>query len=235
MDVLVLQHVACEPPGVYEDVLLARGLTLTRVELDEGESLPDWRDHAAMIVMGGPMGAYDEADHPWLVAEKQAIGAAVRAGVPFFGACLGVQLLADAVGGRAFPGGTPEVGVLPVRLTDAGRADPVLGGIQGEFPTLQWHGDTFELPPGAVRLAESDAYPNQAMRIGELAYGVQFHLEVTDAMAAEWSTIPAYEQALASVRGPGSLGPLLDEVSAQGPRMRTLAAEIFGRWLDLWV
>ena len=166
MDVLVLQHIACEPPGAFEDVLLERDARLHRVELDEGERLPDWREFGAIVAMGGPMSVNDESDHPWLVAEKRAIGEAVRAGVPYWGACLGVQLLAAALGARVYAGELPEVGVLPVTLTAAGLEDPVFAGLPRELHTLQWHGDTFDLPEGAVLLASSPAYPNQAFRFG---------------------------------------------------------------------
>ncbi len=130
MDVLVLQHIACEPPGVYEDVLRERGALITRVELDEGEELPE-RRFDAIVAMGGPMSVNDETEHPWLVEEKRVIGDAVRAGTPYWGACLGVQLLAAALGARVYPGSAPEVGLLPVALTDEGRADPVTGVVAG--------------------------------------------------------------------------------------------------------
>ena len=166
MDVLVLQHIACEPPGVYEDVLNERGATIQRVELDEGEPLPDWRAFDAIIAMGGPMGALDEVDHPWLADEKRLIGDAVRSGLPFWGVCLGVQLLAASLGARVYPGSAPEVGLLPVTLTDEALADPVFAGMPRELLSLQWHGDTFDLPDGAALLAGSPAYPNQAFRFG---------------------------------------------------------------------
>ena len=123
-------------------------------------------------------------------AEKRLIADAVHAGTPFWGACLGVQLLAASLGGRVHPGPEPEVGMLPVILTADALADPVFAGLPRELLTLQWHGDTFELPPGAVLLAGSAAYPNQAFRYGERAYGVQFHLEVTPAMARNGRRCP---------------------------------------------
>ena len=134
VDVLVLQHIACEPPGVYEDVLDERGATLRRVELDEGEPLPDWRRFDAIVAMGGPMSVNDESELPWLAAEKQTIGEAVRAGTPFWGACLGVQLLAASLGARVYAGQEPEVGVMPVTLTDEARADPVFAGLPDGSP-----------------------------------------------------------------------------------------------------
>ena len=91
MRILVLQHIACEPPGVYEHVLRERGHHILRVEIDEGEHLPAREKFDAIVAMGGPMGTYDEADHPWLIAEKRLIGEAVRSGMPYFGACLGVH------------------------------------------------------------------------------------------------------------------------------------------------
>jgi GMP synthase-like glutamine amidotransferase len=231
--ILVLQHIACEPPGAYEDVMRAHGAGLHRVELDEGEPLPDWREFEAMVVMGGPMGACDDADHPWLANERRAIGEAVWSGLPFFGACLGSQLLAASLGARVYTGATPEVGVLDVELTEAGRDDPVLGGLPARFPTLQWHSDSFDLPAGAVGLATSPAYANQAFRVGDGAYAVQFHLEVTSAMAAEWAAVPDYARALEQVRGPGALDALLESFEGRREEMAGYARSLFSRWLQL--
>ena len=239
MRTLVLQHIACEPPGVYEDVLRERDAEIVRVEVDEGERLPDWRGFDAIVAMGGPMGAYEEAAQPWLVGEKRLIGEAARAGTPFFGACLGVQLLASALGARVYPGSEPEVGVLPVEITEAGAVDPVTGGLPRSFPTLQWHGDTFDLPAGAALLASSPAYPNQAFRLGPAAYGVQFHVELTDEMAAEWGRVPAYAESLERVRGPGALAALLGSFAEAAPEMREHGRMLFESWLvqvvDPWV
>jgi GMP synthase (glutamine-hydrolysing) len=231
--ILVLQHIACEPPGVFEDVMRKRGARLHRVELDEGEPLPDWREFDGMVVMGGPMGALDDADHPWLVAERRCIGEAVRAGLPFFGACLGSQLLAASLGGRVYTGATPEVGVLDVELTEAGREDPVLGALPAIFPTLQWHSDSFDLPEGAVGLASSPAYANQAFRVGAVAYAVQFHVEVTSEMAAEWARVPDYARALEQVRGPGALDELLEAFEARREEMTRHARTLFSSWFEL--
>src|SRR6185436_6686045 len=98
VNALILQHIACEPPGVYEDVLREQGVALHRVEIDEGEGLPDWREFDAIVAMGGPMSVNDEPELPWLVDEKRSIAEAVRAGTPYWGACLGVQLLASSLG-----------------------------------------------------------------------------------------------------------------------------------------
>jgi GMP synthase (glutamine-hydrolysing) len=229
--VLVLQHIACEPPGVYEDVLLERGAALHRVELDEGEPLPDRGTFDAIVAMGGPMSATDDRELPWLADEKRLIGDAARAGVPFFGVCLGVQLLAASLGARVYPGPAPEVGVLPVTLTDAALSDPVFAGLSRELVTLQWHGDTFDLPEGAVRLAGSRAYPNQAFRYGR-AYGVQFHLEVSRELLEEWAKVPEYAASLERALGAGAAAALLDGFAERVDAMRAHGRAAFERWLD---
>src|SRR5499427_4099949 len=151
----VLQHIRCEPPGIYAEMLTDRGIGIDVVELDEGDDLPGWREVELVLAMGGPMSVHDEAEHAWLAGEKRWIAAAVRAGVPYFGVCLGAQLLAASLGARVRTGNAPEVGVLPVRLTAEGRADPVASVLGDEFLALQWHGDTFDIPAGAVCLGES--------------------------------------------------------------------------------
>jgi GMP synthase (glutamine-hydrolysing) len=232
VEVLVLQHIACEPPGVYADVLRERGAPIHRVELDEGEPLPDWRVFDAIVAMGGPMGAVDDDEHPWLVDEKRLIGEAVRSGMPFWGVCLGVQLLAASLGARVYPGSAPEVGLLPVTLTDEALADPVFAGMPPELLTLQWHGDTFDLPDGAARLAGSPAYPNQAFRVGAAAYGVQFHLEVSSGLAREWGSVPAYAESLERVLGQGALDRLLAELEARSDAVLPHGRRVFEHWLD---
>ena len=231
MRVLVLQHIACEPPGVFEDVLRDRGTELHRVELDEGEPLPEWHKFDAIVAMGGPMSATDDAELPWLTEEKKLIGEAVGAGVPFWGVCLGVQLLAASLGARVYPGPRPEVGLLPVELTDDGRADPVFGGLDGDLVTLQWHGDTFDLPDGAVRLARSSAYENQAFRVSR-AYGVQFHLEVSPEMAREWAAVPEYVASLERTLGVDGAPAFLQAIERRADEMRSAGRTLFERWLD---
>jgi GMP synthase (glutamine-hydrolysing) len=232
MNILVLQHIDCEPPAAYGSALAARGHVLLPVEVDEGEPLPDWRDFGAIVAMGGPMGVYEDAAYPWLVAEKQLIGDAVRAGLPYFGACLGVQLLAAALGGRVYAGETPEVGLLDVMLTEAGLRDPVASILPPTFKALQWHGDTFDLPEGAVSLFSSPAYANQGFRFGEVAYGIQFHLEVDQQLADDWAQIPAYKTAAETVLGPGGLDQLLAGVLEHSERMLPHAHVLIDAWLD---
>ena len=232
MRMLVLQHIACEPPGVYEDVLRERNAVLRRVELDEGEQLPDRDEIDAIVCMGGPMSATDDAELPWLAEEKAYIAGAVRDGVPFWGVCLGVQLLAASLGARVYPGPAPEVGVLPVELTEEATADPVFAQLPREFLTLQWHGDTFDLPQGAVHLAGSPTYPNQAFRVGRSAYGVQFHIEVSPDLARQWAEVPEYEVSLERVLGAGALDELVERLEDNASEMLGHGRRLFEGWLD---
>jgi GMP synthase (glutamine-hydrolysing) len=228
---LVLQHVDCEPPAEYEDVLAERGIGVERVLLADGGVLPDWRGFAGVIVMGGPMGVYDTAEYPWLEPELALIREAVSAGCPLWGVCLGAQLLAFALGAKVWTGPRPEVGVCQVDLAPGARQDPVFGGVAGPLPVLQWHADTFDLPAGAVLLASSPQYPHQAFRVGR-AYGLQFHVELTSDLAAQWTGIPEYARSLAAVLGPGSAGVLLAELAQSLPAMSNVARTLFGNWLD---
>jgi GMP synthase (glutamine-hydrolysing) len=229
--ILVLQHIGCEPPGAYEDELRQRGLELQLVCLDEGGELPDWHEYAGILAMGGPMGASDEALHPWLAPEKRLIAEAVTAGKPFWGVCLGAQLLAASLGGRVAPGALPEVGVLPVELTGAAAGDPVFSAAPSTFAAFHWHGDTYDLPPGAVQLARSEQYEQQAF-VFRNAYALQFHLEVTAALVAEWGDVPAYADSLRRLPGTGTISGLVEQVAVVESGSISLARELFGRWLD---
>jgi GMP synthase-like glutamine amidotransferase len=227
---LVLQHIGCEPPAAYEDELLARGYSLDRKCLDQGDALPDWRDYAGIVAMGGPMGAYEGDAHPWLVDELRLIADAVHAGKPFWGVCLGAQLLAASLGARVAPGPGPEVGVLPVQLTPDAASDPVFSTAPPSFAAFQWHGDTYELPAGAVHLARSQLYEQQAFVFGN-AYALQFHLEVTPSLAAQWGAVPAYAAGLERLPGSDPLAEIVAQVAAVEPSAIPLARELFARWL----
>jgi GMP synthase (glutamine-hydrolysing) len=228
---LLLQHIACEPGAAYEDELLDWGGELVRVRVDEGEPLPDWRGFAGIIVMGGPMGAYEDDRLPWLTVEKALIAEAVLEGTPLWGVCLGAQLLAASLGGAVTPGAEPEVGVLAVNRTAAAASDPVFSLSPNSFHALQWHSDTFELPAGATQLARSDAYESQAFVV-ERAYGLQFHIEIDTALAREWADVPDYARSLEEMLGDGALPRLLGQIEAHGDEMLDLAHKLFSAWLE---
>jgi GMP synthase (glutamine-hydrolysing) len=229
--ILVLQHITCEPPAAYEDELRAWGAELHRVLVDEGDALPDWREFAGIVAMGGPMGAYDDERLPWLTTEKRLIGDAVRAGTPYWGVCLGSQLLAASLGAGVYPGPRAEVGMLPVFATASAASDPVFALLPAEFVALQWHADTFALPDGAVQLARSDAYEQQAFVV-QRAYGLQFHLEVDTALATEWGAVPAYARSLSELLGEDALPALIEQVRRHQAETTGLARRLFGAWLE---
>jgi GMP synthase (glutamine-hydrolysing) len=226
---LVLQHAGCEPPGVYEDVLRERGIGFERVIVAD-EPLPEWTGFAGIVAMGGAMGAYEDEAFPWLAAEKRLIGVAVAAGTPYWGVCLGAQLLAAALGAEVSTGPEPELGVMEVELTAAASGDAVFAGAPERFPTLQWHGDTYALPAGATRLARSERYEQQAFALGS-AYAVQFHLEVDGALAKEWMEVPDYVAELEELDGPQAPARMLAEVRAAEAQTVPLARQLFTRWL----
>lgn len=232
LEALVLQHVGCETPEAYEEVLLRRGAHITRVQVDEGQPLPDWRDATVIVAMGGPMSVTDAPRLPWMHDELDAIRSAVRAGRPFWGVCLGAQLLAAALGAPVYPGPRPEVGVYDIELTQAGRTDPVTRSMPTPTAVFHWHSDTFDLPPGGVRLASSSAYANQMFRWGSAAYGLQFHAEAGAQAVARWLELPEYRSSLAHARGDLPWPRLAAEIERAERDMRIVAEHLFEAWLD---
>jgi GMP synthase (glutamine-hydrolysing) len=185
--IYVFQHVECETLGTFAERMANRAVRADYVRLFAGESVPDdTAAAAALIFLGGPMSVNDEARYPYLAVEKATIRSALRAGQPVLGVCLGAQLLAAAAGARVFPGARPEIGWEPVSLTMEGRLDAVVSSMAQLAAVFHWHGETFDLPQGAARLAFSALTINQAFRLGRAAYGLQFHLEVDAAMIQSW-------------------------------------------------
>ena len=207
MRILVFQHVAVEHPGIFREFLKEDGIPWDAVELDAGEAIPSLAGYDQLWVMGGPMDVWQEPENPWLVAEKRAIREAViDRGMPYFGVCLGHQLLAASLGGKVGKAPQAEVGVLDVELTKAGRADPFFAGIADRFKALQWHGAEVQTPPANTAvLAQSPLCAVQAMRVGKHAYGMQYHCELLPQTVAEWAEIPAYACALDATLGKGSM------------------------------
>ncbi len=234
MRLLVIQHIACEPPGAYEQEMKARAIAFDRVQIDAGDPLPDWREYQAIVAMGGPMSVNDDRALPWLAQEKAQIAQAVRSGLPYWGVCLGAQLLAASLGAHVHRGEEPELGIHDdVSLTAAAAKDPVFARMQSPLRTFQWHGETFELPGGATLLASSPAYPNQAF-CWLRAYALQFHLEVSTELAESWLELPAYAHELAQARGSSALAALRAELHAL-QAIVPLARDLFGRWIDTFV
>ncbi len=147
---------------------------------------PELEQNSALIVMGGAMGANDDYRHPFLTDLKKLIRTVVSAGIPYLGICLGGQLLAAALGAEVASNRWEELGTLTVSLTEEGKADRLFTGIPERFATVQWHHDSFDIPDGGVLLASSAACPHQAFRVGDVAWGLQFHPEMTEALIRDW-------------------------------------------------
>lgn len=181
---LVVQHVAAEGPGRFAEWLPANGVALETVHPYAGDELPEAIAADALIVMGGPMSAYDDNNAPWLPAVRGLLASAVSDGVPALGVCLGAQLLAVAAGGTVERGAHgPEIGLGEVEVN---TADQLLDA--GSIPVVQWHYDTVtQLPPGAELLASSRLYPVQAFRVGTAAWGLQYHVEAAPDLIAQWA------------------------------------------------
>jgi GMP synthase-like glutamine amidotransferase len=231
MKILVFQHVASEHPGSFRDVMKAHGHSMHAVELDEGETIPNLDDYDILLVMGGPMDVWETEQHPWLLDEMEAIKNWVGSGRPYLGMCLGHQLLAQACGGQVrLMDGKPEVGISQVALTP----DPLFTDVPPLCTCFQWHGaEVSVLPPGASVLASSPGCGIQAIRLGDCAYGLQFHMELTQTTAAEWGMLPEYAAALERVKGPGAMPMLQAEVDAAFIPLQDAATRIFSNFLAI--
>ncbi len=184
---LVLQHIECEDLGTIADVMSDKGIGHKYVRLFDGETVPtDPADYSGIIILGGPMNVYEEDVYPYLKDEDILIKKAIHNDMPMLGICLGGQLIAKAAGAGVRKGEKKEIGWYKLKLTKESSSDQVFNILPQELNVFQWHGDTFDIPEGAVRLAGSELFPNQAYRLGSRIYGLQFHLEVTREMIHQW-------------------------------------------------
>ena len=225
MKVLAFRHVPFEGVGHIGPVLQARSIDLEYADLyREDAASPDISAYAGLIFLGGPMSANDPL--PYLERERALIVQAAGRGQPLLGICLGSQLIARTLGGDVHRNGAKEIGWFDVHFTEAAAEDSLFAGIRGPETVFHWHGDTWELPPGAQRLALSQACRNQAFRAGSNIYGLQFHLEVTPEMIADWQM---QDENCGDVRElPAPLDP-----HAHSVRQCELSQVVFGRWCAL--
>jgi GMP synthase (glutamine-hydrolysing) len=180
---VAIRHVAFEDLGTLGDVLAVRDYDIAYVEAGR-DDFAAVGDPDLLVVLGGPIGAYETDAYPFLVEETKLVEARLRAGKPIIGICLGAQIMARALGARVYPAGVKEIGWAPIALTEAGR-ESCLAGL-GQTPVLHWHGDTFDLPDGATLLASSSLVKNQAYTWGPAALALQFHIEVKGPDLETW-------------------------------------------------
>lgn len=228
MHILYLVNEVNSGPGVLLEEATAQGATHTIVRTYADEPVPVSPDgYDGLVVMGGIMGVYQDTDYPFIEDTRALMRAFHGAGKPIMGVCLGAQMLASAFGGAVYKMGFDEWGFLPQTWEAAAGDDPLLQGMAQGLRIMQWHGDTFDLPDGAVRLATREKCPNQAFRLGTRSYGFQFHLEMTETTTAHWIKLRAEGQGLdtEALRA-------ITHVEAL-PEAQMFAREVMRRWMRL--
>jgi GMP synthase (glutamine-hydrolysing) len=193
MSVLICKNISSEGPGTVEDYLRQNKVPYTIIDLYKGESLPDAASFDALVMLGGPMSVND--DIHYIRREEELVRDFASEAKSMLGICLGAQIMAKALGAKVYKGPAPEIGWLDITLSEEGLTDPLMIKLAGRpdlnnlaksFKVFHWHGETFDIPPGASRLASSELYANQAFRFGVNAYAFQFHIEVSEQIIYDW-------------------------------------------------
>ncbi|MHB1464574.1 MAG: type 1 glutamine amidotransferase [Thermoleophilia bacterium] len=225
----VIRHAPHEGLGLIEKSLLDAEVDFRY--FSPGDPELDLLRSDFLIVMGGPWSVYD--NYRWLEPETRLIRRAVEEEVPVLGICLGAQLIAAALGASVYPCGNKEIGWYPLDVSDAGRRDPLFLHLEARETVFQWHGDTFDLPAGAELLASSPLCPHQAFRYGRSTYALQFHLEVTAAMAAEWLQLPENVEEVDRLHGSDGVEQIIAGAGDHARRLAHLGHEVFAAFLGL--
>jgi GMP synthase (glutamine-hydrolysing) len=233
--IMVLKHVAAEPLGLLDPMIRSRGHRIRYVNFQRHpDAEPTLDRYQALVVLGGPMNVAETDRHPHLLTECRLIEEALAQRIPVLGICLGAQLLAHVLGARVAPAGRPEIGWYPIRpRTPAAAADPVMHPLDAELPVFQWHSYGFDIPAGAVHLAESDDCPGQAMGYDDIAWGFQFHLELDESLIRRWLNSPAYLRELEASGLERTPAGILEDTQRFLADTRSLADRVFGNWLAL--
>jgi GMP synthase (glutamine-hydrolysing) len=229
MRLLAISHQRDAGPGVFGEAIAGAGHQLDHWHRAEtGEPPRDPFAYDGVLTFGGAMNADQELEHEWLDDEKALLGDLVRRRMPLMTVCLGAQLLAEAAGGRAVRAAEPEIGWFDVEVTADGADDPVIGALAPRFEAFEWHSYECALPDDAVVLARTPVCA-QAYRLGESAWGIQFHAEVSAANAADW--IDDYRSDEDAVRIGVDPAALRAETDAKIPAFNRLGRDLCARWL----
>ncbi len=233
--ILVFQHVAHELLGTLNPLLKDSGFRIRYVNFDRDPAArPSLDGYFGLVVLGGPM-SVDQVDlYPFLAVEVELVAEALQRGMPVLGICLGAQLLARALGADVRPHHSKEIGWYQINPTAAGADDPVFAGMSDTEHIFQWHGDTFDIPSGAVHLASSPDCENQAFRYGDTAYGFQFHLEVDRPMVERWLTVPHNRQEITDLNGAIDPEQIRSDTLQHIDKLQRLSDDTFSRWIKLF-
>jgi GMP synthase (glutamine-hydrolysing) len=224
---VAIRHVPFEDLGLLDDLLARRGYTVQY--RDAGiDPLGDAASADLVVILGGPIGAYEDHLYPFLKDELTLAETRLAAAKPLLGVCLGAQLMARALGAKVYPGPRKEIGFAPLALTEAGQASCLAPFGEPDVPVLHWHGDTFDLPDGTVRLASTPLTPNQAFSLGSAALGLQFHGEARGAAFERWLIGHACEIAAAGL----SPADLRADGHRLFPTVERHGVRVLAAWLD---
>ena len=238
MKFIVLQHIACETPGYIKDLMIADGIELTTVQLDEQEKIPNNLSiYDAMFCMGGPMDTWMEKDYPWLINEKKKIYEfVVELEKPFLGFCLGCQLLGEVLGGKVVRSNQPEIGILDVDLSENINSDKLFYEFPKNIKALQWHSyeiSSLEDNNHITILGSSSSTKYQIFRYKNNAYGIQFHIEIKENTVSDWGSVPEYKSALEDSLGKGALENFDKLAKKNMKQMNNLAETLYKNFINI--
>lgn len=233
--ILVFQHVAHEILGTLDPLLRGAGFRIKYVNFERyPDAEPSLEGYEGLIVLGGPMNVGEVEEYPFLETEVRLIKEAIERDFPILGVCLGSQLLAKALGSRVTKNSEKEIGWYDVSPSEEGMSDTLLSHFSGVEKIFQWHGDTFELPDGAVRLASSPLCRNQAFRLEDKIYGFQFHLEVDEPMIERWLEVPANREEIEELKGKIDPDVIRQDTPLYIDRLKELSDKAFGGFAGLF-
>jgi len=232
MEVIVLQHIKIEDPGYIKDLMIADGVKLTTIELDEGDHIPnDIAKFDAMFCMGGPMDTWMEKDYPWLIDEKKRIKEfVVDLKKPYLGFCLGCQLLGEVIGGRVVKSNNSEIGMLNIDFSENKKNDLLFSKFPEKITSLQWHSyevRNLESNKNVTLIASSPETKYQIFKYQNHAYGIQFHIEVKDTTVNDWGCVPEYKSALEKQLGKGALEKFDKEAQSNMQNMNSYSKILY--------